>query len=77
MDPQELTPTGRRAPFLRRVVRRWILFGAVLLTLFVLTTTLQAVWSPLALAVPVLAAIVILALVGRALAGHRWEPPFG
>jgi hypothetical protein len=77
MDPKGLTPTQRRDPFVRRVVRRWILYAVILLILFVLTTALQAVWPPLALAIPGLAAVLLVVLVGRALAGHRWEPPLG
>jgi len=38
----------------------------LLVALFVVTTTLQAIWPPLAWAIPVLAAAALVVLVGRA-----------
>ena len=52
---------------LRQIVRGWILVTVALITLFVITTTLQAIWPPLAWATPVLAAVALVVLVGRAL----------
>jgi len=51
---------------LRRIVGRWILATVLLVALFVVTTTLQAIWPPLAWAIPVLAAAALVVLVGRA-----------
>jgi hypothetical protein len=52
---------------LRRIVRGWILVSVALIALFVVTTTLQAIWPPLAWFIPVGAAAVLAILVGRAL----------
>jgi uncharacterized membrane protein (DUF485 family) len=63
MDPKGLT----RTQYLRRVLRRWILFSVVMVVLYVVTTTLFAIWSPLAWAVPVAAAITLGVLIFRAI----------
>ena len=51
---------------LQRIVRGWILVTLALVALFVVTTTLQAIWPPLAWAIPVLAAVGLVVLIGRA-----------
>lgn len=51
---------------LLRIMRGWILVTVALVALFVVTTTLQAIWPPLAWAIPVLAAVALVVLVGRA-----------
>jgi hypothetical protein len=52
---------------LRRIVGRWILATVLLVALFVVTTTLQGIWPPLAWVIPVLAAACVVVIVGRAL----------
>lgn len=52
---------------LRRIARGWILVTVALIALFVVTTTLQAIWPPLAWFIPVGAAVALVVLVARAL----------
>ncbi len=49
------------------MARGWILVTVALVVLFVVTTTLHAIWPPLAWAIPIIAAAALVVLVGRAL----------
>jgi hypothetical protein len=71
----ETTESGHQQPrfaYLRGVIRRWIWFTVLIVALFVITTTLAGIWSPLAWAVPITATIAVAVLVWRALT-DRWS----
>ena len=67
MDPRALTGQQRFDLYIGGVLRRWILVSVAMVGLFVVTTTLNAIWSPLALAVPVAALVTVVAIVARAI----------
>jgi hypothetical protein len=49
-----------------------MLVSVAMLALFVLTTTLYAIWPPLALAVPAAAAVAVIVIISRAIrTGYR------
>lgn len=67
MDPKVLSRSQRFDLYVGGVIRRWILVSVALVALFVLTTTLNAIWPPLALAVPAAAAVAVIVIVARAI----------
>ena len=69
-EMSEDTPAAESSRTLGGLARRWILFVVLMGTLFFVTTTLGAVWSPLAWLVPGAAAIVLVILVVRGVMGR-------
>ncbi len=67
MDPKALTKSQRFDLHVGGVIRRWILVSVAMVALFVLVTTLNAIWPPLALAVPAAAAAAVIVIVARAI----------
>jgi len=57
--------------WLTRVVRRWMAYTVIMVALFALTTALRFLWEPLGMLVPILAAVLLVYLLVRALTG-RW-----
>jgi hypothetical protein len=67
VDPKALTKSQRFDLYVGGVVRRWILASVLMVALFVMVTTLNAIWSPLALAMPAAAAVIVIVIVARAI----------
>lgn len=67
MDRKALTKSQRFDLYVGGVIRRWILVSVALVAVFVLVTTLGAVWPPLALAVPAAAGVAVIVIVARAI----------
>jgi hypothetical protein len=67
MDPRALTRQQRLDLYVGGVLRRWILVSVAMVGLFVVVTTLNAIWPPLALAVPAAAAAIVIVIVARAI----------
>ena len=73
VDQRELVEPQRRGAFIGRVVRRWIWVSVAMVALFAITTSLQAIWSPLAWVVPIGATGLLVVLLGLALSGRRFR----
>jgi hypothetical protein len=67
MDPKAMTRSQRFDLYVGGVIRRWILVSVAMVALFVLVTTLNAIWPPLALAVPAAAAVIVIVIFARAI----------
>ena len=71
MDIDRSASNRAGAFWLTRVVRRWIAYTVIVVALFALTTALRSIWEPLGMLVPILAAVLLVYLLVRALTG-RW-----
>jgi hypothetical protein len=67
MDRKGLNRQQRLDLYVGGVLRRWILVSVLMVALFVIVTTLNAIWSPLALAVPAAAAVIVIVIFARSI----------